>query len=168
MWSNDHNDRFPWMVATNEGGTKEFRASPEVFRHFVVMSNELASPKVLCCPTDSGRIRAISFALGGALANKNISYIVGLDADERIRERFLSGDRNLTGGTTNGTLLVYSTNSIPGWDTNLHNLQGNIAYSDGSVQQLTNAGLARQVQAALATLTNATELRLAIPRVAGE
>jgi competence protein ComGC len=167
MWSNDHNERFPWMVSANEGGTKEFQSSPEVFRHFVVMSNEMSSPWVLRCPYDTARTRANSFSAGEPVANKNISYFVGLDADEHHPQRILSGDRNLTGGTTNGHLLIYSTNSNPGWGTNIHNLHGNIALSDGSVQQFNSESLARQVQAAFATMTNA-EMRLAIPRVPGE
>ena len=58
MWSNDHGDKFPWDVAasaTNGPGTKEFAGSGEVWRHFLAISNELNTPKVLACPTDRER-----------------------------------------------------------------------------------------------------------------
>ena len=164
MWSNDHNNRFPWMVSTNENGTKEFQSSPEVFRHFVIMSNELSSPVVLRCPVDTARARARSFNAVERVANKNISYFIGLEADERFTARILSGDRNLIGGITNGVVLSYDTNSTPGWGTNIHHLQGNLTFSDGSVQQLTSESLARQVQATFTTMMSG-EMRLAIPRV---
>jgi len=167
MWSNGHSERFPWMLSTNEGGTREFQPSAEVFRHFDVLSNDLINWKMLCCPADEQRVRKGSIVSDVPLANTNISYFVGLDADERFPQRFLSGDRNLTGGTTNGPLLIYSTNSTPGWGKNIHQFQGDIALSDGSVQQFTSAGFSNSMQAAFATMTNA-EMRPVIPRVPGE
>jgi competence protein ComGC len=168
VWSVEHNERFPWSVSTNTGGTMEFATSAEVFQHFAVFSNDLAGdvsgPKVLVCPSDANRSRAKTF---WNLANGNVSYFVGLDADENHPNRILSGDRNLIGGTMNGHLLIYSTNSNPAWNTNLHHLSGNVSLSDGSVQQFTSESLAHQVQAAFATMTN-TEMRLTIPRVSGE
>lgn len=167
MWSNDHKERFPWSVSTEEGGTKEFQNSPEVFRHFAVLSNELASLKVLRCPDDINRVAAQSSFAETPIINRNISYFVAFDADETKPNRLLSGDRNISGGTTNEHLFIYLTNANPGWDTNIHNLRGNVSLSDASVQQFTSTGLVRQVQAAFATMTN-TEMRLAIPRVPGE
>ena len=167
MWSNDHKERFPWNVSIEEGGTKEFQNSPEVFRHLVALSNELASPKVMRCPDDKNRVAAKSFFAETPVINRNISYFVAFDADETKPNRLLSGDRNISGGTTNGHLFIYSTNANPGWDTNIHSFRGNVALSDGSVQQFTSELLARQVQAAFATMTNA-EMRFAIPRLPGE
>lgn len=167
IWSNDHKERFPWMVSTNEGGTKEFQASPEVFRHFVVMSNELSSPKILCCFYDTERTQAHSFTKGEPVANKNISYFIGLDADEHDPDRLLSGDRHLVGGVTNGPLFSFTASSVPGWSKNPGHYGGNITLADGSVQQFNSESLARQVRSAFATMTNA-EMRLAIPRLPGE
>ena len=80
MWSNDHNDEFPMRVSTNEGGSREFSSTTEVFRHFQALSNELNSPKLLVCPLDSERRCAQDFKTG--LANRNLSYFLCLDADE--------------------------------------------------------------------------------------
>src|SRR5262249_20454593 len=88
MWSNDHAEQFPWMVSTNEGGTREFVDQGGVLFHFRAISNEVTTPKVLACVTDRSRTRATSFApvpngpssvyLNNATTQ--ISYFVGLDA----------------------------------------------------------------------------------------
>ena len=95
MWSNDHNDQMPMMVSTNRRGSLEFIATGEVIRHFLAISNELSSPKVLACADDKGVKRATNFSL---LTSKNVSYFVGLDADETKMQMLLSGDHNITNG----------------------------------------------------------------------
>src|SRR5688572_280406 len=45
MWSNDHEERFPWEVPAVEGGTKEFAHSPYAGLHFTLASNEFTHPK---------------------------------------------------------------------------------------------------------------------------
>lgn len=162
MWSNDHVDRFPWEVSTNHGGSLEWAASPEVFRHFMVMSNEVATPKILLCPSDRERLRAGGFL--PTLANSNVSYFIGLEADATQPLSILSGDRNVTGGVTNGALLSFRSDDVPQWASSIHTNQGNLALVDGSVQRLTDQALARQFQSARAATGATTTLRLAIPR----
>ncbi len=161
MWSNDHDGRFPWQVSTNQGGTLEFAPSPDVFRHFEAMSNELSSPKILVCPRDAERFRASRF--GPPLANSNVSYFIGLEASETKPQSILTGDRNLIGGVTNGALLIFLSNSVPRWEASIHTNQGNIALGDGSVQQLTAQTLARQFQSAFQSQPSPV-ISLAIPR----
>ena len=162
IWSNDHGERFPWTVSTNQGGTLEYASSAEVYRHFVVMSNELTTPFVLKCLSDTRRISAKSFS---SLANENISYFIGLDADEDRPQTILSGDRNITGGVTNGNWFLFGSNALPGWDSTIHDHVGNIGLGDGSVQQFTPNLLAQQFQSALRSMTNNGPIRLAVPRV---
>src|SRR5687768_16035284 len=100
MWSNDHNDRFPWQTPAFEGGTKEFATLPYAALHYTVVSNELNSPKILTCPNDTNRIRTNHFA---APLHLSLSYFAGLNADERRPTTILSGDRNVS---TSGTMLV--------------------------------------------------------------
>jgi competence protein ComGC len=155
MWSNDNNDQFPW-VSTNSAGSRAFANAPQVFQHFAAMSNELITPKVLVCPQDLKRMKTTNFT---SFSNTNVSYFVGLDADEAKPERLLSGDRNITGGIfTNGFLRLLKTNTLAGWTKELHDYGGNIGLSDGSVQQMT----AQQLQQQLRTNTLPT-IRLAIP-----
>jgi competence protein ComGC len=157
LFSNDHDDHFPFAVSNAKGGTAEFVNSPQVFLHFQAMSNELVTPKVLVCSTDSGKLRAADFLK--PIANSNVSYFVGLDADDSKPERLLSGDRNITGGTlSNGFLRVLQPKTKAGWTAAIHSNAGNIGLSDGSVYQAT----ARELQAQLRSNTIPI-IRLAIP-----
>ena len=44
MWAGDNDDKFPMQVSTNQGGTKEWVGSTNVFWHVLVLSNEMGSP----------------------------------------------------------------------------------------------------------------------------
>ena len=157
LYSNDHDDRFPFAVPNDSGGTLDFLNSPQVIRHFESLSNELITPRILVCPSDAGRLRAFDFMM--PLANSNLSYFVGLDADEAKPERLLSGDRNITGGRlSNGFLRLLRTNSPAGFAAPIHNNVGNIGLADGSVQEMTPRTLQWQLQS-----NTLAVIRLAIP-----
>ena len=163
LFSNDHDDKFPFAVSKLSDGTLEFTNSPNVFLHFQALSNELVTPKVLVCANDTNRQRASDFLLSGTSAsfnsNSNLSYFVGLDADEAKPERILSGDRNITGGSlSNGFLRLLRTNSQAGFTAAIHNNAGNIGLADGSVQQMTPRILQWQLQS-----NTLAVIRLAIP-----
>jgi prepilin-type processing-associated H-X9-DG protein len=134
IWEGDHTNHYPMSVSTNHGGTFEYVESGEVFRHFQVMSNELSTPYILVCPADV-RPRAKDF--GSTFCNTNISYCVGVDADETKPEMIVCGDRNIVGGTrlTNGILEI-TTNQFVGWSSEMHDGAGNVGLADGSVMQL--------------------------------
>lgn len=55
QWGNDHSDQPPWEVLPADGGTYAHALSPNVWYHFAWISNELASPRILFCPTDTGK-----------------------------------------------------------------------------------------------------------------
>ena len=123
-----------------KGGTREYLDTSETFRHFQILSNELASPKVLSCPADV-RIPAQNFA---ALANTNVSYFVGLDAEETRPIMLLSGDRNLSiakspdqAGTGEQKWIIMTPNSTATWGQGQHYPDGNIVLADGSVLSTT-------------------------------
>ena len=65
-----------------------------------------------------------------------------MDADHTIPQLLLIGDRNITKGLApvNG-LLVISPARAAGWTREMHDRQGNIALTDGSVQQFTSSRL---------------------------
>src|ERR1051326_6185620 len=44
MWSQDHADNYPSVVDPAEGGSKTFT---ETWQHFLTLSNELITPKLL-------------------------------------------------------------------------------------------------------------------------
>jgi len=161
LWSGDHANRYPMATPASEGGTLEF--SNQVSRTFQVLSNELATPLILACPND-GRRPAGDFA---TLTNSNISYFIGIDADESKPEMLLSGDRHLSiGRPAVNKLLTILTNDTVRWIGTVHQGGGNVVLADGSAQQWSSAKLHAAVTNSAAIYsqerTNAT-LRLALP-----
>ena len=77
IWALDHQDQFPFNVSTNAGGTLEFCAlgsdglDRNATLHFQVLSNELNTPKILVCVSDSSKLAASDFA---NLRPANVSY----------------------------------------------------------------------------------------------
>jgi len=155
LWAGDNGDKYPMQVSTNLGGAMEFVAAGVAVPHFVVMSNELATPKILVCPPDFRRSVAPNFS---SLNDTNLSYFVVPEADESLPQLWLSGDRNLA---TNGKalkpgLFTVRTNTALGWTAEQHRHNGNLAFADGSVQQFSSARLAQSVTNALAAYSAAT------------
>jgi len=143
-------------VPANQGGSLEFVGTSNILQHYVAISNELSHPQILTCPADNNRKRTTNFL---TLSTKNLSYFVGLDADETDWRMILSGDRNIT---TNGRLmsgmLTLTKTSPASWTKDLHGHCGNIGLSGGSAQQATDITLKSAV-------SNSPNLpaRLAIP-----
>ena len=155
VYSADNGDQFPF-ANTNVGGSSSYANSPQVFRHFAVMSNQVNHPKILVCPRDAQKTQARDFT---TFSNTNLSYFVGLGADERKPERLLSGDRNITGGTlSNGFLRLLQTNTPAGWTKEMHTGAGNVVLADGSVMQTTPGGLRQHLEK-----QDLPVIRLAIP-----
>jgi type II secretory pathway pseudopilin PulG len=142
MWAGDSDDKYPMQLSVTDTnwGVMEFATNGIVFPVFQVMSNELNNPKVVICPADTQRSPATNFTTG--FGNTNISYFVGLDADETQPAMFLAGDRNITNGTAlrNG-ILEQTTNRVAGWTHEIHLGVGNILLTDGSVQPVTSLKL---------------------------
>ena len=107
------------------------------------MSNVLSTPKILVCPADD-RTPAASFA---RLKNQNVSYFVGLDAEETRPQMLLTGDRNVTNGIApEHSILKLVPDQPAGWTEALHNGVGNIGLADGSVQQVSIPGLQQMLK----------------------
>ncbi|HLP77983.1 MAG TPA: type II secretion system protein [Candidatus Paceibacterota bacterium] len=156
IWSGDNGDQFPMSVSTNQGGSMELALAGNAAFTFEVMSNELSTPKVLVCVNDPTRNVASDFH---RLSRTNISYFVGVDATETNASMLLFGDRNITNSTRlHGGLLELTDSKPSGWTGEIHQNAGNIALSDGSVQQLSTAGL-REAVRSTGVVTN----RLAVP-----
>ena len=158
VWEGDHNDLYPPRFFTNQDGSMKYAVPSQTFRYFQVLSNELRHPRALICPFDD-RKPAATFA---TLSNNNISYFLGMDADETFPGMLLGGDRNITINgkpASPGPISIKPADSL-GWSKEMHGGAGNVALSDGSVQQVTSTGL-KQLSARNANPTNGT--RLVIP-----
>ena len=161
MFSGEHEERFPWAVSITNGGTLEFSKTADVFRHFLAISNELSSPKVLHCNNDTQRSKASSW--DQLTDNTPLSYFGGLDADESRPQSILSGDRNLTTNGRPAVGLVSITKATPvGWTGSMHNHVGNIGLGDGSAQQSSTPGLRAQFECSYTNL-GVDSIRLVIP-----
>jgi len=128
QWALDNQDRYPMFVPVANGGAQEFIGNRKVGNvpitataatvtsggvcgMFLVMSNELNTPKVVACPSEAqGRSTASTFiqvAPGGVglpaggvpFANDlYCSYFVGVDAADLYPQMLLTGDHNLGDG----------------------------------------------------------------------
>ena len=136
IWEGDNGDKYPMAVFT-------INSAADTFRYFQVMSNELSTPRILVCPADT-RTAAPNFV---RLKNQNVSYFVGLDASDAYPQRFLSGDRNITGPAApeNGILKLVPGGSVS-WTAEIHVNQGNLGLTDGSVWQYSNSQLREALQ----------------------
>ncbi len=180
-WSENHAFRMPMQMPRFSGGAAEAvgiaaisawtsgnppitAANGGVWNMFLVMSNELNTPKLLYCPSDSApshnasgaaHVQATVFGpktatVEGFQNDYNVSYFVGVDAYFTSPNLFLAGDHNLGTGagqtaktpqfTSAGTNATWSPLSI-GWQSNNHNQQGNVLLTDGSVQNFDVAQL---------------------------
>jgi hypothetical protein len=146
VWEGDHGDKYPMQTSVTNGGTMELANGSTAWINFAVMSNELATPKILICPEDKTRIYATNFT--SDFSNSKISYFVSLDASDAQPEMFLSGDENFAIGNVpaKSGLFELSTNIAITWTAARHKNIGNIGLADGSVQQITTTNLQLAVQ----------------------
>lgn len=150
-FAHDHNGQFPMAVPATSGGSAEYTArSYQVagqfffsFRHFQALSNDLASPRVLACPSDN-RLPALNFS---SFDNSNLSYLVGLQADYTRPYSILAGDRNLTNDLTVFAALVRPQLSRGWrWSSELHQFKGNLLFADCHVEEKNNEMLASDLR----------------------
>ena len=128
IWEGDNGDKYPCAVPFTTGGAYEYLfhsgvagGSPAQYQNnpgmaFMVMSNELATPKILWCPSDSahdparGNVAATNFSYGDLLGCANpigtppqahtsgstkVSYFVNGDASETDPQAIMYGDLNI-------------------------------------------------------------------------
>jgi prepilin-type N-terminal cleavage/methylation domain-containing protein len=161
MWSNDNEHLFPWRVSVADGGSSLM--PPEWIDHFRAASNELTTPKLLTCPKDAAKVVATEWPSTAGL--DNVTYFVGISADEQQPLTLLTGEANITGGR--GALeptwdKSYGSSIDANFDTTIHVSRGNICLSDGSVSTMTSLALKDQISAILAA--GATNVVISMPR----
>ena len=171
LWSNDNDAKYPWRVDQSEGGGKPNGTdNAKVHFQFSFASNELVTPKVITCPSDKGRMPSADF---GIIDISNVSYHLGNDADEAKVNNILSADRSMTGyqvtGQPDNTVCYLASGGYFGnnarWDPALcHGANaGNLVLGDGSVHQLTDAGLVQAIRAIRTGETLDGTLRFYVP-----
>jgi prepilin-type N-terminal cleavage/methylation domain-containing protein len=161
IWSNDHGERFPWDLDLVQGGTRD-STGDTLENHFGAMSNEFSNPKILTCPSDGAKSKAVHFrhdnSAGDFDNNDHLSYTICLDADETKPQSFLSTDRNLVTQSTTTTqpdnttvtfdAAAETVNTGSTWLNSIHVRAGNVLLSDGSTSQATDQSVRKQVVSA--------------------
>jgi len=95
LWADSNEGKLPWKVDQSLGGGKpNGSGNATVNLQLSLVSNELATTKMLLCPEDVRKVAATNFA---TLTLTNVSYALCLEADEKRPRVFLAIDRNLTG-----------------------------------------------------------------------
>lgn len=164
MWADDHESRFPWAVKDTEGGSKGF---PKAWQHYLKIQLEVQTPKVFRCPNDRSRTLAQNFTANPdgfqTLQDNALSYFIGTEASEDRPMMHVAGDRNVVSDNgdngncgvagLNGVITYLNPvdtttarNSHPRWDSGVHVFRGNVAFTDGSAQQLSTSGLRAAMQ----------------------
>ena len=162
LWEGDNGDKYPMAVSTTAGGAKEYICqngqvvpTPATYQAFVTCSNQLSTPKVLACPSDSGANRAVTQGTNwGSINGANVSYFVGGDALETDPQMLLVGDWNMSLSATyaggafpaNNNYGQYAGVAFVWTTTDVHQKSGNIGLTDGSVQSTTLSTLATALQ----------------------
>src|SRR2546423_3354238 len=164
VWSDSHQDRVPWQVSGpspdgGTGGVGNFLIN-NAWYHFTAISNELATPALLACPSDNGKVATTwDFGPGGFLnannRNNALSYLVGCHAEIRLPNSVLSADRNILPDSNSqncslGFQFVAAINtgfsSSAAWQPNsMHASFGNMLFTGGNVAELSGAGLRKAV-----------------------
>ncbi|MEO6183888.1 MAG: type II secretion system protein [Verrucomicrobiota bacterium] len=154
VYAGDHFDRYPMNISTNDKPIVN-EATP-VSQYFQMIQNELGTPKMVVCPSDSKRTASKDFT---NFNNSNISYFIGLDSNENLPQTILAGDRNITNGFVprNGILELTKKQTVKFTDE-IHLKQGDIALGDGSVQQVSSKRLRSEIIPKTGMATNRIKL----------
>jgi len=153
-FAEDHAQRMPWRLTREQGGTYgERTASGTPWVQFFLLTNYIASPKILACPADKAKV-ATSWGRGreGGFVNpsyrgNSISYFIGLDVQLNAPKSLLSGDRNLVVSAQRQTCdyaqISVAASLKPGdpevkWTPEVHGDPGNILRNDGSVTAMSS------------------------------
>jgi len=163
LWANDHGDRNPWVTPVAEGGTfgSDNPLRGNVYFQMGTISNELANPGLLVCPSDVGvgapRKMARDFSdrtdggfFNPGFRNNSVSYLIGLHSWSGVPRSILSGDRNIRWDAINascssGIEFVCAMSFSAVWTNAIHGETGNVLSNDGQVEQTSSRGLLRLV-----------------------
>jgi prepilin-type N-terminal cleavage/methylation domain-containing protein len=151
IWEGDNGDKYPQAVSTANGGAMEY-VTPTTYpangvgNYWMVMSNQLSTPKVVYCPSDNLAGHAQTNAWIANFPDTFTSYFIGVTAAESYPQMIVMGDCNVATtaagarqAATQATQNKTTPNVAEYWTTtDLHLGTGNWLLTDGSVQQGAN------------------------------
>ncbi len=188
LWGGDHGDQLLWNASMADGGTRLHPLSANAWLHYATLSNELASPRVLLCPSDVGT-SAVDFSHDPAqgylhpnFRNRSTSYFLNahptgfvLSTPFGSGNAPLLGDRNIPTDGASGCSVFASASIIRlrpvradyGWQAGLHGSNaGNLLLYDGQVEYCDDAKLRSEMEAFDTNFSGAGAVRadVCIPR----
>jgi prepilin-type N-terminal cleavage/methylation domain-containing protein len=151
VWEGDNGDQYPMAVGTAQGGAREMvnsatttttLAGGSFIYAFLVMSNELSTPKILLCTSDATHTTSATNFAPQLSAGFNItttavslnatytpiqfvSYFLCGDTAEAYPQMILTGDRNI--GASNPNTTGSPATSIKGTNAIAYNVMGTAA-----------------------------------------
>lgn len=156
MFAGDNDGHYPFG-ATNSLAYQDTNA---VWRHFMAMSNELGSTKILICGYDQERATNTVAVFGDyrnpdlpsleERKNSAVSYFIALRSkqSETNAQGIFFGDRNvlIPGKAPKDLRLSLTKGDRVQWDSRIHNKRGNIAFEDGSVSSFGSSAINEEPQ----------------------
>jgi type II secretory pathway pseudopilin PulG len=161
LWANDNGDVWPSQQTVASHGWADYLTNanlgPMCWTNYAIMADDLGQePRLVLCSSDE-RQAASSFT--NQFNNLNVSYFVGVSANDLYPQSIAAGDRNLGSGlissndfgyspkTGKGNDVAVPTNSSKypvSWSLKMHSggntaVAGNILLGDGSGQQVNTA-----------------------------
>lgn len=160
-----------------QGGNNDHPLKNDLSFQFSILSNSLATPRPLSDPADTrAGLRSASHwgtTSGGllhwAFGRNAVSYFLALDGHFRVPRAILAGDRNVIAVSGLGSSTLPNPHSgivasSTAWTNDVHGLDGNLLFYDGSVDQVDSAGLRAAVGAPDVTqLSNPPTYRALFP-----
>jgi prepilin-type N-terminal cleavage/methylation domain-containing protein len=100
LWADNNEGKYPWKVDQARGGGRPNGSdNARVTFQLTLVSNELASTRILLCPSDVRKTPATNFA---SLRMTNISYALCVEADDSRARVPLATERSLSGFDVTG------------------------------------------------------------------
>jgi prepilin-type N-terminal cleavage/methylation domain-containing protein len=146
-FAQDHDGLFPAMVPAALGGYQEitntlglgWRGYMTCSCCILALSNDLPTPRILVCPSDTFSVPAANFnafkSTNISDRSTNLSYFVGLKAAFSRPNSVLAGDWNITYKDVPVRLPQYHVVRKVLWTSALHHFKGNLLFSDAHVEE---------------------------------
>lgn len=163
MWVTDsEKGQVPWRIDIAQGGTRYTPKAGNAWFEFKTIATELATPKVLVCPSDRQSDKTVVASetwqqFTNLHRQNSVSYGINIDggylngavAWDESQNHVMFSDRNIrfdgdatscSSGINNPKVLrLRSGTSQAAWTNGVHGpAQGNLAFFDGHVEQVGN------------------------------
>ena len=152
-WGNDHGDFVPLRTPMKNGGLGQnvpgsgspYPRAGDTWYNFMHLSNQISSPKILVCPSDTAKVQSSTWAEVFAIKNLAVSYFVGTEVFPTAPQAIVAGDRNLQAdgigncdaGIKGTWQSLADSRSRSGWTNIMHFPMGNLLLNDGQVVETT-------------------------------